>query len=195
MKHVIEHLEFRDDPPEFLDEIDELRNEVARIRNDLERLKAKSRHRELPSRPPGGSALKVSARVRQILPLIAEWIEKALSLAPELGFPESPGIPIAEKLVAIVKKLPSSVQEQRDFLLVHAEALRETGTDNKWPQTAGRQARFVAESLAGCEWGLKPTTSREYIRRQQERRAGGMPNPELGHLGKWWLPPEDRSGE
>jgi len=103
------------------------------------------------------------------LPFITHWLERALVSIPELNATVESSIVVADRLVALIRGLPEQFQEQRDYLLKQEEKLKETGKDPKWPRTPGTPARFVAESMAGAQWGLRPSSSREYIRLGRKR--------------------------
>ncbi len=103
------------------------------------------------------------------LSFIADWLEWAFVSIPELNSIGESSILVADRLVALIRGLPEPFQEQRDYLLKQEEKLRETGMDPKWPLTPGTQSRFAAESMAGAQWGLTPSSSREYIRREGKR--------------------------
>ena len=68
------------------------------------------------------------------------------------------------------------------------ERLKETGMDPKWPRKAGSQIRFVAESMAGAEWDLTPSTSREFIREQKPGKSA-IPAQDQ----RWWEPSSGES--
>ena len=106
---------------------------------------------------------------RKFLPSIADWLGQALEGLPELAAIQDAGIPTVERLGRLARSLPVQFKEQKTYLLQHEEALRDTGQDPKWPRTMGTQAKFVSESMAGAEWNLSPTTSREYVRRAKPR--------------------------
>ena len=42
-----------------------------------------------------------------------------------------------------------------------------------WPRTPGTESKLVAQSMAGAEWDLTPSSSREYIRHVRPHRKRG----------------------
>lgn len=114
---------------------------------------------------------KILPERKIFLPFIGYWLEWAFVPIPELNSIEESSLLVADRLVSLMRGLPESFQEQRDYVLKHEERLRDTGMDPKWPRTSGTQARFVAESMAGAQWGLTPSSAREYIRREGKRTA------------------------
>lgn len=118
-------------------------------------------------------------------------LEEALQSLQELNSILDSSILVADQLVNLVKALPGQYREQREFLLEvgptqedkSEQLLRETGIDPQWPRQPGVQARFVAESMAGAEWGPAAATSREYIRQQKPKRRSGPVSFE--RAGKW----------
>jgi len=99
-------------------------------------------------------------------------------------------VKVAEQLVGLARRVPDEFREQRDYLLKHQARLTETGMDPKWPREAGGRIRFGAESMAGAEWNLSPSTSREFIR-QTKLRQGAIP----GVPQRWWDPGSKDSKE
>jgi hypothetical protein len=132
---------------------------------------------------------KLLPQAKVLLPGIADWLEKALASIEQLKSIKQSGLLAAERLVELVKELPAAFQEQREYLLGHEEKLKDTGMDPKWKSKPDEQARFVARSLAGARWGLKPSTSREFIR-QATRSPRGSLLESLGlkKEGRWWEP-------
>jgi len=112
--------------------------------------------------------------------------------AAEINAIVTSDLKVADELVGLAQRLPNNFCAQRDYLLQHRDRLRETGTDPKWPRKAGGQTRLVAESMAGAEWNLTPSTAREFIR-QTKPRKGAMP----AEPQRCWDPGSkaDRSGE
>lgn len=74
-------------------------------------------------------------------------------------------------MVGFARRLPDNFREQREYLLKYLDRLEETGTDPKWLRKPGSQVRFIAESMAGAEWNLTPSTSREFIRKYKPRKS------------------------
>ena len=134
---------------------------------------------------------KLLPQAKVFLPDIADWLEKALASIEELKSIKQGDLFAAVQLAELVKKLPPESQEQREYLLRHEEELKDTGMDPKWPKLPGRQASFVAKSMAGARWRLTPSTSREEIR-QTRRNPRGPALPSLGirKEGRWWEPEE-----
>jgi hypothetical protein len=131
--------------------------------------------------PSGVSKRKVADEAKGLLSVVADWIEQALTTFPEINSMVTSDLKVAEELVGLVRQLPDAFQEQRDYLLKRQERLKETGMDPKWPRKAGSQIRFVAESMAGAEWDLSPSTSREFIRQQKPRKGAIPAVPQ-----RWW---------
>lgn len=132
---------------------------------------------------------KLLPQAKFFLPDIADWLEKALAPIDRLKSIKQSDLFLAELLVELVKTLPPEFQEQHEYLLRHEEKLKNTGMDPKWKSEPGQQARFIARSLAGARWGLKPSTSREFIRQATRSPRGSV----LGSLGfqkegRWWEP-------
>src|SRR5206468_11281659 len=122
--------------------------------------------------------------------LSSDWLEQPLTTFSEVNSIVTSDLKVAQDLVSFVRRLPDDFREQRDYLLQHQERLQETGMDPKWPRKAGGQIRFVAESMAGAEWNLRPSTSREFIR-QTKLRKGAIP----GVPQRWWDPGSKDSKE
>jgi hypothetical protein len=129
------------------------------------------------------SKRKLADEAKGLLSVVADWIEQALTTFSEINSIVTSDLKVAEELVGLARRLPQNFREQRDYLLTHHERLKETGMDPKWPRKPGSQIRFVAESLAGAEWNLSPSTSREFIR-QRRRRKGATPAVPQ----RWWDP-------
>jgi hypothetical protein len=122
---------------------------------------------------------------------IADWLERPLGSIEPLNSITQSDVLVAEQLVKLAQTLPPEYQEPRDYLLKHEEILKDTGMDPKWPKLPGRQARFVAESMAGARWRLTPSSSRELIR--QIRRNPRGPTLRILKISEeryWWEPQE-----
>jgi len=113
--------------------------------------------------------------------VVGDWLEQALMKFTEINAILTSNLKVAEDLVSFARRLPDDFREQRDYLLQHQERLQETGMDPKWPRKAGGQIRFVAESMAGAEWNLTPSTSREFIREHKPRKSA-IPAQDQ----RWW---------
>jgi hypothetical protein len=135
---------------------------------------------------------KFAAEAKGLLAAVADWLEEALMTFPEINNILISDLKVAEQLVGFARRLPDEFRDEREYLLKHQDRLRETGMDPKWLRKPGSQVRFVAESLAGAEWNLSPSTSREFLRQQKPRR-GAIPAVSQ----RWWEPgsTEDSSGE
>ena len=129
------------------------------------------------------SKRKFADEAKGLLSVVGDWLEQALTTFSEINSIVTSNLKVAEDLVSCACRLPDNFREQRDYLLKHQERLQETGMDPKWPRKAGGQIRFVAESMAGAEWNLSPSTSREFIR-QTKLRKGAIP----GVPQRWWDP-------
>jgi hypothetical protein len=134
-------------------------------------------------RQSGVSKRKVADEAKGLLSVVADWLEQALTNFSEINSIVTSDLKVAEELVGLAQRLPDDFREQRDYLLKHQGRLKETGMDPKWPRKAGGQIRFVAESMAGAEWNLSPSTSREFIRLQKPRRGAIPAVPQ-----RWWDP-------
>jgi len=132
---------------------------------------------------------KVADEAKGLLSVVGDWLEQALTTFSEVKSIVTSDLKVAQDLVSFVRRLPDGFREQRDYLLQHQERLQETGMDPKWPRKAGGQIRFVAESMAGAEWNLRPSTSREFIRQQKPRKGAisGVPQ-------RWWDPASRAAG-
>ena len=141
-------------------------------------------------RPTGGAAKrKFAADAKGLLVAVANWLQEALMTFSDINSLLTSDVKVAERLAGFASRLPDVFREQRDYLLKHRERLKETGMDPKWPRKAGSQIRFVAESMAGAEWNLSPSTSREFIR-QTKLRKGAIP----GMPQRWWDPASRAAG-
>ncbi len=132
---------------------------------------------------------KLLPQAKVFLPDVTDWIEKALASIEQLESIKQSDLLAAEQLVELVKKLPAEFEEQREYLLKYEEKLKDTGMDPKWPKLPGRQATFVAESIAGARWRLTPSSSKEMVRQIRRNPRG----PTLRSLGirkerYWWEP-------
>ena len=134
-------------------------------------------------RQSGVSKRKVADKAKGLLSVVADWLEQALTNFSEINSIVTSDVKVAEELVSLAQRLPDDFREQRDYLLKHQGRLKETGMDPKWPRKAGGQIRFVAESMAGAEWNLSPSSSREFIR-QTKPRKGTIP----ATAQRWWDP-------
>src|SRR6266849_5537503 len=140
-------------------------------------------------RQSGVSKRKVADKAKGLLSVVADWLEQALTNFSEINSIVTSDVKVAEELVSLAQRLPDDFREQRDYLLKHQGRLKETGMDPKWPRKAGGQIRFVAESMAGAEWNLSPSSSREFIR-QTKLRKGAIP----GVPQRWWDPASRAAG-
>jgi hypothetical protein len=123
---------------------------------------------------------------------IADWLEKALSSVEGLNDIGKSDILTAEQLVRLVQTLTPEFQEQREYLLNYDEKLKDTGMDPKWLTRPGRQAGFIARSLAGARWGLSPSSSREMIRQmKQNPRGPSLRKLKIRAERRWWEPEEE----
>ncbi len=132
---------------------------------------------------------KILPQAKLFLLDIADWLEKALASIEQLNAIVQSDLLVAEQLVELVKGLPDEFHEQREYLLQHEDKLKDTGMDPKWRKSPGRQATFVAGSMAGARWGLTPSTSREFVR--QVRRNPRGPRLRTLKIEKeryWWEP-------
>ena len=146
--------------------------------------------REQGPRQRAASKRKFADEAKGLLSVVGDWLEQALMKFTEINAILTSDLKVAEDLVSFARRLPDDFREQRDYLLQHQERLQETGMDPKWPRKAGGQIRFVAESMAGAEWNLRPSTSREFIR-QTKLRKGAIP----GVPQRWWDPGSKDSKE
>ena len=141
-----------------------------------------SRGAEADKRSSGrASKRKFAADAKVLLLAVADWLQEALMTFKEINMLLTSDLKVAEQLVGIANRLPDNFREQRDYLLKYRDRLEETGMDAKWPRKAGSQIRFVAESMAGAEWNLTPSTSREFIREYKPRKSA-IP----AQNQRWW---------
>jgi hypothetical protein len=129
------------------------------------------------------SKRKLAPGTKDLLPWVAEWLQEALMTFPEINSIVTSDLKVAKQLVGFARRLPDIFREQREYLLKYQERLEETGMDPKWLRKPGSQVRFTAESMAGAEWNLTPSTSREFIRKYKPRKSA-IP----GHDQRWWQP-------
>jgi len=142
-------------------------------------------------RPAGGAAKrKFAVDAKGLLVVVADWLQEALMTIPEINTLLTSDLKVADQLVGFASRLLDNFREQRDYLLKYRERLKETGMDPKWPRKAGSQIRFVAESMAGAEWDLTPSTSREFIREQKPGKSA-IPAKDQ----RWWEPSSGESGK
>ncbi len=125
---------------------------------------------------------KLADKSVELLLAVEAWLETALETHPELNEILTSDVKVAGQLVTLAGDLPDGFREQREYLLNHRQLLEDTGMDPKWPRKPGGQVQFVAESMAGAEWNLTPSTSREYIRLEKPRK-GPIPTQDQGR----WL--------
>jgi hypothetical protein len=91
-----------------------------------------------------------------------------------------------------VQTLIPEFQEPRDYLLKYEGKLKDTGMDPKWFTGRGRQAGFIARSMAGARWGLSPSSSREMVRQmEQNRRGPSLRKLKIRDERRWWEPEEE----
>ena len=129
-------------------------------------------------RPP---KQKIPPRATLLLAMVADWLERALQAFPEINSINTSDLKVADQLVSLSARLPDRFEEQRKYLQKHKDKLRDTGMDPKWSRKPGRQIRFVAESMAGADWDLTPSVSREYIRETKTRKSA-IPGVDQ----RWW---------
>jgi hypothetical protein len=148
-----------------------------------------------PDSPPWKRFLKKGEKLlpqaRLFLPDIANWLGKALDSIEPLNSIAQSDVLVAEQLTKLSQGLTPEFQEQREYLLKSEEKLKDVGMDPKWPRLPGRQARFVADSMAGARWKLTPSTSRELVR--QIRRNPRSPTLRILNIRQeryWWAPQE-----
>jgi hypothetical protein len=135
---------------------------------------------------------KILPQAKFFLLDIAEWVEKALSSLDGLDSIEKSDVMTAEQVVKLVQTLIPEFQEQRDYLLNYEDKLKDTGMDPKWLTGPGRQAGFVARSMAGARWGLSPSTSREMIRQiERNPRGPSLRKLKIQDERRWWEPQEE----
>ncbi len=135
---------------------------------------------------------KILPQARFFLSDIADWLEKALSSLAGLDCIGESNLLMAEQVVKLVQTLTPEFQEQRDYLLNHEEKLKDTGMDPKWLTRPGRQAGFIARSMAGARWGLSPSSSREMIRQMEHNPRGpALRKLKIRDERRWWEPEEE----
>jgi hypothetical protein len=121
-----------------------------------------------PQRPP---KQKFPPRAKLLLAMVADWLERALEGFPGINSITTSDLKVADQLVKLSASLPDRFAEQQKYLQKYEDKPRDTGMDPKWPRKLGRQIRFVAESMAGADWNLTPSVSREYIRESKTRKS------------------------
>jgi|SRR5215469_3704624 len=123
---------------------------------------------------------------------IADWLEKALSSLEGLDGLGKSDVLTAKQVVKLVQRLTPEFQEQREYLLNYEEKLKDTGMDPKWLTGPGRQAGFIARSMAGARWRLSPSSSREMIRQmEQNPRGPSLRKLKIRKEHRWWEPEEE----
>ena len=123
---------------------------------------------------------------------IADWLEKALSSQEQISSITTSDLFAADQLVQLVQALAPEFQEQREYLMKFQETLKDTGMDPKWLTTPGRQAGFIARSMAGARWGLSPSSSREMIRQmEQNPRGPSLRKLKIQNERRWWEAEEE----
>jgi len=138
------------------------------------------------------SGRKILPQAQFFLIDIAEWLENALSSLEALNSIAKSDLLAAEEIVKLVRTLPPEFQEQREYLLNYEEKLKDTGMDPKWLTGSGRQAGFIARSMAGARWGLSPSSSREMIRQmEQNPRGPSLRKLKIQDERRWWEPEEE----
>ncbi len=139
--------------------------------------------RKQGARQPRASKRKFAEEAKGLLSVVADWLEQGLTTCSEINSIITSNVKVAEQLVGLARRVPDEFREQRDYLFKHQARLKETGMDPKWPRKAGGRIRFVAESMAGAEWNLSPSTSREFIRQRKPRKGAIPAVPQ-----RWWDP-------
>ena len=134
-------------------------------------------------RQPRASKRRFAEEAKRLLSVVADWLEQGLTTFSEINSIITSNVKVAEQLMGLARRVPDEFREQRDYLLKHQARLKETGMDPKWPRKAGGRIRFVAESMAGAEWNLSPSTSREFIRQRKPRKGAIPAVPQ-----RWWDP-------
>jgi len=139
---------------------------------------------------------KLVPQAKLFLVDIADWLERALLSLSELDTLKTSDILTSERLFTLVETLGERFQEQRNYLLNHRTALRDAATDPKWTGKQGKQARFIASSVAGARWELATSSSREMIRQtRQGDRKTVFAELKIPRDRFWWLPiPEEFDG-
>jgi hypothetical protein len=132
-----------------------------------------------PYRPDAREWKQLLEKCQKILPQakvflldVADWLEKALSSVEGLEALRTSDLLTVEELARLIQTLSSAYGEQRVYLLGYPERLEQTGTDPKWLARPGRQAGFVARSMAGARWDLSPSSSREMLRLMERNPRG-----------------------
>ena len=134
---------------------------------------------------------KILPQAKFFLLDIADWLEKGLSSLEDLDFISKSDLLTADQLVKLVQALTPEFKEQRGYLLNYEEKLKDTGMDPKWLTGPGRQAGFIARSMAGARWGLSPSSSREMIRQmEQNPRGPSLRKLKIREERRWWEPEE-----
>ena len=135
---------------------------------------------------------KIMPQAQFFLIDIAGWLEKALSPLEALNSIKKSDLLAAEELVKLVRTLQPEFKEQREYLLNYQEKMKDTGMDPKWLTGPGRQAGFIARSMAGARWGLSPSSSREMIRKIAKNPRGPLLR-KLKIQGErgWWEPVDE----
>jgi hypothetical protein len=135
---------------------------------------------------------KILPQAKFFLLDIADWLEKALSSLEGLKSIRKSDLLAAEQVLTLVPTLAEEFQEQREYLMNYREQLEEACMDPKWLGRPGRQAGFIARSMAGVRWSLVPSSSREMIR-QIVRNPRGPSLRQLKIQGErqWWEPVDE----
>ena len=135
---------------------------------------------------------KILPQAKFFLLDIADWLEKALSSLEGLDRLGKSDVLTAEQVIKLVQTLTPAFQEQRDYLLKDETKLMDTGMDPRWLTGSGRQAGFIARSMAGARWGLSPSSSREMIRQmEQNPRGPSLRKLKIGDERRWWESEEE----
>ena len=135
---------------------------------------------------------KILPQAKFLLLDIADWLEKALASLEGLDSIATSDVLTAERVVQLVRTLMEEFQEQREFLLNYEEKLKDTGMDPKWLTRRGRQAGFIARSMAGARWDLSPSSSREMIRQtEQNPRGPSLRKLKIQGERRWWEPEDE----
>jgi hypothetical protein len=138
------------------------------------------------------SGQKILPQARFFLLDIADWLEKAFSSLEGLDGIGTSDMLTAEQVVKLVKPLTPEFLEQRDYLLRYEEKLNDTGMDPKWLTGRGRQAGFIARSMAGARWDLSPSSSREMIRQMARNpRGASLRKLKIQAERRWWEAEEE----
>jgi len=137
-----------------------------------------------------GKGQKILPQAKIFLLDVADWLEKALASIEGLNALNHSDLFTAEALLRFAQGLSPEYQEQRDYLLGYRERLEQTGTDPKWLVRCGRQAGFVAQSIAGARWELSTTSSREMVRQLARNPRGKDPRMLKIQGERFWWDPE-----